>query len=148
MWQTERWDEMYDWSEEIQGKRQENLMCMQPEFQRKRLGQEERKWMLMAGCFFRTEERHESTDIKSKTRNQKDTWKGSYTWIHCHGTAWSTKFLQTSTEKRQFPRERWAIALTADPDSDRSKAGWQHVQDAKEKSRLLPQPAASKYKRG
>lgn len=65
-------------------KKQENVMYTQPELQPKRLGQEE---TLMAGYFFRTEERHESTDIKSKTHNQKVTWKGSYTPTHCHGTA-------------------------------------------------------------
>ena len=44
-------------------------MYTQPELQPKRLGQEE---TLMAGYFFRTEERHESTDIKSKThRNSR-----------------------------------------------------------------------------
>lgn len=33
----------------------------------------------MADVSFRTEERHESTDTKSKTHNQKDTWNGNYT---------------------------------------------------------------------
>lgn len=70
------------------GKKQENFTHTQPELQPKRLGQEE---TLMAGYFFRTEERHGSTDIKQNTQSE-GRGKRKLPDSLC-GTAWKHKVL-------------------------------------------------------
>lgn len=84
---------------------------------------------------------------KKQNTQSEGLVEGSYTRFIAHGTAWSTKFLQTSTEKRQFTGEWWTITLAADPNSNHSKAVWWHTQDAKA-SRLVQQSVARRNTRG